>query len=174
MVHWWIVGGFGVAAGLWMAWRTLRITRSLVRRVAFVSLGLLMALVSAGVTRELGMDHGRIAWVRYSAQSLEQARRDGRVVLLDFTAEWCLNCKALEKAVLDRTEVAAAISQPGVTALKVDITSRSSDGWNLLHAYDRVSIPLLVVQKADGTVTLKSDAYTPEQVLTALKQALAK
>lgn len=96
------------------------------------------------------------------------------MVLLDFTAEWCLNCKALEKAVLDRTEVAAAISQSGVTALKVDITSRSSDGWNLLHAYDRVSIPLLVVQKADGTVTLKSDAYTPEQVLTALKQALAK
>ena len=174
MAHWWIVGGFGVAAGLWMAWRTLRITRSLARRVAFVSLGLLMALVSAGVTRELGMDHGRIAWVRYSAQALEQARSDGRVVLLDFTAEWCLNCKALEKAVLDRTEVAAAISQPGVTALKVDITSRSSDGWNLLHAYDRVSIPLLVVQKADGTVTLKSDAYTPEQVLTALKQALAK
>ena len=174
MVHWWIVGGFGVAAGLWMAWRTVRITRSLARRAVYGGLGLLMAVVSAGVTRELGMDHGRIAWVRYSAQALEQARHDGRVVLLDFTAEWCLNCKALEKAVLDRTEVAAAISQPGVTALKVDITSRSSDGWNLLHAYDRVSIPLLVVQKADGTVTLKSDAYTPEQVLTALKQATAK
>ena len=174
MVHWWIVGGFGVAAGLWMAWRTVRITRSLARRAVYGGLGLLMAVVSAGVTRELGMDHGRIAWVRYSAQALEQAKHDGRVVLLDFTAEWCLNCKALEKAVLDRTEVAAAISQPGVTALKVDITSRSSDGWNLLHAYDRVSIPLLVVQKADGTVTLKSDAYTPEQVLTALKQATAK
>ena len=174
VVHWWIVGGFGVAAGVWMAWRTVRITRSLARRAVYGGLGLLMALVSAGVTRELGMDHGRIAWVRYSAQALEQARHDGRAVLLDFTAEWCLNCKALEKAVLDRTEVAAAISQPGVTALKVDITSRSSDGWNLLHAYDRVSIPLLVVQKADGTVTLKSDAYTPEQVLTALKQALAK
>ena len=174
MVHWWIVGGFGVAAGLWMAWRTVRITRSLARRAVYGGLGLLMALVSAGVTRELGMDHGRIAWVRYSAQALEQAKHDGRVVLLDFTAEWCLNCKALEKAVLDRAEVAAAISQPGVTALKVDITSRSSDGWNLLHAYDRVSIPLLVVQKADGTVTLKSDAYTPEQVLTALKQATAK
>ena len=34
-----------------------------------------------------------------------------------------------------------------------------------------MSIPLLVVQKADGTVTLKSDAYTPEQVLKAASLA---
>ena len=94
--------------------------------------------------------------------------------MLDFTAEWCLNCKALESAVLHRPEVEKALALPGVAAIKVDITSRQSDGWNLLHAYDRVSIPLLVVQSAEGTVTLKSDAYTPEQVLTALQQAQAK
>jgi thiol:disulfide interchange protein len=133
---------------------------------------LLIAALSVGVTRALGVESG--GWIPFSTQALESAKAKGEVVVLDFTAEWCLNCKALESAVLHRSDVAEALSQPGVAAIKVDITSRASDGWNLLHAYDRVSIPLLVVQRPDGTVTLKSDAYTPEQVLKALEQARAR
>ncbi len=170
--HWWVVGAVGAAAGLWLAWRTLALTRRATMRALFVSVGLTIAVVSVGVTRALGMPSA--GWTPYTAAALEQAKAARKVVVLDFTAEWCLNCKALESAVLHRPEVAAALAQPGVAAIKVDITSRQSDGWNLLHVYDRVSIPLLVVQSADGAVTLKSDAYTPEQVLTALEQAKTK
>ncbi|MFM7807319.1 MAG: protein-disulfide reductase DsbD family protein, partial [Planctomycetota bacterium] len=164
--HWWLVGAIGAAAGLWLAWRTARLARGVGVRVVFVTLGLVIATLSVGVTRALGVES--VGWVPYSAAALEQAKADRKVVVLDFTAEWCLNCKALESAVLHRADVVDALAEPGVAAIKVDITSRRSDGWNLLHAYDRVSIPLLVVQSADGTVTLKSDAYTPEQVLKAL------
>ena len=170
--HWWLVGAIGAAAGLWLAWRALRLTRSVGARATFVSLGLVIAALSVGVTRALGAES--VGWVSYSAEALAKAKAERKVVVLDFTAEWCLNCKALESAVLHRADVVDALAEPDVAAIKVDITSRRSDGWNLLHAYDRVSIPLLVVQSADGTVTLKSDAYTPEQVLTALKQARAK
>ena len=170
--HWWVVGAIGAAAGLWLAWRTLRLAHGIGTRAAFVALGLLIAALSVGVTRALGVES--VGWVSYSAAALERAKAERKVVVLDFTAEWCLNCKALESAVLHRPEVVDALAAPGVAAIKVDITSRRSDGWNLLHAYDRVSIPLLVVQASDGTVTLKSDAYTPEQVLTALTQAKGK
>jgi len=171
LLHWWIMGALGAWAGVWLAWRTLYIARSKVRRTFFVVLGLLIAAISLSAARELGTDHGRIAWVRYSEQAFQQAKQEVSVIVLNFTAEWCLNCKALEHGVLDRADVSGAISQPGVRAIKVDITNRASAGWNLLHQYDRVSIPLLVIQKADGTVTLKSDAYTPDQVIKALQQA---
>jgi thiol:disulfide interchange protein len=59
-----------------------------------------------------------------------------------------------------------------VAAIKVDITNRQSEGWNVLHDYDRVSIPLLVVQDAKGKVILKSDAYTRTQVVEAIESAL--
>ena len=170
--HWWVVGAIGAAAGLWLAWRTLRLARGMVTRLAFTAAGLAIVVTSVGITRALGID--TIGWIPYSEAALAEARAARKVVVLDFTAEWCLNCKALESAVLHRPEVVDALDAPGVAAIKVDITSRRSDGWNLLHAQGRVSIPLLVVQAADGTVTLKSDAYTPEQVLTALRQAHGK
>ncbi len=173
-LHWWVVGGIGAAAGVWMAWRTLGITRRLARRAVFAGLGVGIAAVSLGVCGTLALDHGPIAWTRYTPEALAQAKAEGQVLVLDFTAEWCLNCKALERVVLGRGDVAAAISQPGVAAIMVDITSRQSDGWSLLHTYGRATIPLLVVQKADGTVVLESDAYTPEQVLTAIGQATAR
>ena len=167
--HWWLVGAIGAAAGLWLAWRTVRLARRFATRLVFVSLGLLIALLSVGITRALGVES--VGWIPYSAETLAKAKAEGKVVVLDFTAEWCLNCKALESAVLHRADVVDALAVPEVVAIKVDITNRRSDGWNLLHAYDRVSIPLLVVQSPDGTVLLKSDAYTPDQVLNALKQA---
>jgi len=173
-LHWWVVGGIGAAAGLWMAWRTLGITRRVVRRAVFAGLGVGIAAVSLGVCGTLASDHGPIAWTRYTPEALAQAKAQGKVLVLDFTAEWCLNCKALERVVLGRADVAAAISRPGVAAIMVDITSRQSDGWSLLHTYGRATIPLLVVQKADGTVVLESDAYTPDQVLTAIGQATAR
>jgi thiol:disulfide interchange protein DsbD len=170
--HWWVVGAIGAGAGLWLAWRTIRLARGAATRAVFVATGLLIAATSVAVTRALGVES--VGWIRYSAEALASAKAERKVVVLDFTAEWCLNCKALESAVLGRADVVEALAEPGVAAIKVDITSRRSDGWNLLHAYDRVSIPLLVVQSPDGTVTLKSDAYTPEQVLKALAQAQAK
>ncbi len=172
-LHWWVVGGFGAAAGVWLLWRTFAITSSANRRIVFGGVGLVIATLSLGITSELAA-RSRIDWIAYSEQALATAKAEHKVIVLDFTAEWCLNCKALESAVLNRPLVAEAINDQGVAAIKVDITSRKSDGWNLLHTFNRVSIPLLVVQRPDGTVVLKSDAYTPDQVITAVNQALAK
>jgi thiol:disulfide interchange protein DsbD len=171
--HWWVVGTIGAVAGAWLSWRTFRISPRWTPRAVFGGLGLLVVALSLGVTGSLATDSGRIAWIPYSAEALQRERDAGRVVVLDFTAEWCLNCKALERTVLDTERVAEAILQANAAAIKVDITSRRSDGWGLLHRFDRVSIPLLVVQRADGTVTLQSDAYTPDQVVTALREAAA-
>ncbi len=170
--HWWLIGATGSAAGLWLFWRTFRITKKAIFRLLFSGISIAVIALSVGVSMALG-GAGKTEWIPFSSEAVAAAKAKNKIMVLDFTAEWCLNCKALESAVLDSVDVATALAQSDVAAIKVDITSRKSNGWNLLHDYDRVSIPLLVVQDAKGKVILKSDAYTRAQVVEAIQSARA-
>ena len=43
-------------------------------------------------------DYGQLT--RYTPDRMQLAREEGNVVVVDFTAEWCINCKFLEATVL--------------------------------------------------------------------------
>ena len=93
------------------------------------------------------------------------------VVVLDFTAEWCLNCKTLEATVLQTPDVVAALDRGDVVPMKIDLTGENPDGVAKRNEAGRLTIPLLVVYGKDGTEIWKSDAYTPSQVLGAIEEA---
>src|SRR5690606_22644146 len=92
-LHWWPVVGFIALAGLWLAWRMFVIRTTTTKRVAFAMVDLVMAVGSiyAGVRVT---DRGPIDWTYYTPERFENAKAAGQVVVMDFTAEWCLNCKA--------------------------------------------------------------------------------
>ncbi|MFO0874838.1 MAG: cytochrome c biogenesis protein CcdA [Phycisphaerales bacterium] len=168
---WWIVAAFGVAAGAWLLWRTLRLTRSAAKIALFGGVGALVAAVSAyiGVTQT---SPGPIKWTYYTPDRFASALRSGNVVVMDFTAEWCLNCKALEAGVLFPEAVSSMLRQElGVTPIKVDLTGNNPMGNDMLRDAGRVTIPLLVVFAPDGTEVFKSDSYTQQQVLDAIQKA---
>ncbi|MEM0914797.1 MAG: thioredoxin family protein [Planctomycetota bacterium] len=167
---WWLAAGVVAAAGLWLAVRTLQIAPRLGQRLTFAGLGLVMAVGSMwmayGATRP-----SPIAWVYYSPEAFDAALDDGHAVMLDFTADWCLNCIALEKAVLESDAVVSRLRVDDVVAMKADLTSHQAPGWGKLEAVDRVAIPLLVVFSPDGQEVFKSEFYTPDQVVNAIDRA---
>lgn len=169
-LYWWAVGLVAAAAGLLMMLRTFRITPRIGPRIVFGGLGALILAASLLVAVRM-TDKGPIDWIYYTPERLAEARSDGDVVVLDFTAEWCLNCKTLEATVLATKQVAAALNGDGVVAMKVDLTGNNEAGNALLRESGRLTIPLLVVLAPDGTEIFKSDAYTPRQVLDAIAQA---
>ena len=172
VLHWWLIGLTGVAAGLWLVRRTLQIAKAPGAKAAFVAVGLFIAGVSAAIPPTLAIE--RLPWRPYSEDALVAARRDGNVVVLDFTAEWCINCKTFEKTILEADAVARVLREPGVTLLKADITSKDAPGKAKLAELGRVTIPLLVVYAPNGTEVLKSEAYTREQVIEAVRTARGK
>lgn len=92
-------------------------------------------------------ESGSIAWRAFSPESLAAARAGGKAVFIDFTADWCLTCKANEAAVLDRPKTAELFARTGVVALRADWTRADPAITGALAGYGRSSVPLYVVYR---------------------------
>ena len=169
-VYWWAVAASAIGAGGYMFARTMALAKSVRNRVMLGGASALIVAISVGVGVRM-TDKGPIPWTYYTPERFEQALARGDAVMLDFTAEWCLNCKTLEKTVLESSPVVARIAKGGVVPMKVDITGNNDPGRAKLKEAGRVTIPFLVVYAPDGTPKLESDLYTPAQVVEAIDRA---
>ena len=169
-MFWWPVMVLIAAGGAWLAIRTLQLASQKAIKIIFVGLGLiLIALPLWGAVRLA--DKGPIDWIHYTPERFEEALKNKKVVVMDFTAEWCLNCKALEESVLHNRQVINALSKESVIPMKVDITGNNPAGKIKLKVVGSLTVPLLVVFAPDGQTVFKSDFYTVNQVVAAIRQA---
>jgi thiol:disulfide interchange protein DsbD len=160
------------AAGAWLAWRTIQITTKPFNRAIFSGLGVILVVIAIAVGIRFTKG-SPVKWVYYTPQRLAEAQAQKRVVVLEFTAAWCLNCHLLEQAVLHQPSVVALLNSKAVTPIKVDLTARNPEGNQKLIDVGRRAIPYLVVYSSDGQQIFASDAYTVEELTEVLKQASA-
>ncbi len=169
-VYWWPVMLFCAAAGGWLAYRTFQITAKLKPRLFYGGLGALVAAVSVwGAVQLTG--RGPIDWVYYTPERFAEASENNKVIVMVFTAEWCLNCKALEQAVFKDPRITALFLNEDVVPMKVDITGNNRAGKAKLKEVGTLTIPLLVVFSPSGQQVFKSDFYTADQVIEAVTKA---
>jgi len=169
-IYLWVVTACVAGAGLWLAWRTLRIAKKTTPRVVFTLLGLLIAIGAVIIGNRL-TEEGPIDWEYYSPEVLQEKLAEGDVVVIEFTAEWCLNCKLLESTVLHSPRVVEAFAADDVTPIKVDLTGNNVSGNALLNEVGGLRIPLLIIIGPDGEEDFRGDFYTVNQVLDAIKQS---
>jgi thiol:disulfide interchange protein DsbD len=170
-IYWWPVMAFSLAAGGWLAYRTLQIASGKKIKAFFTGFGILVIAFSAWGAVRL-TDQGPIDWVYYTEKRFEAANNDKKVVVLVFSAEWCLNCEALEQGVLNNPKVAELFERNDVIPMKVDITGNNPEGKAKLREVGNLTIPLLVIFSPSGEQEFKSDFYTVEQILDAVNNAL--
>jgi thiol:disulfide interchange protein DsbD len=89
-----------------------------------------------------------------------------------FTAEWCLNCKALEQSVWSDRDLAGLLARKPIAPLRVDLTAENPAGKAKLREMGSLTIPFLAVLAADGRKVFKGDFYSVEQVRQAVALAL--
>lgn len=135
--------------------------------VAVVGSGRLAATPAAGATQ-----HGGIAWEPWSPQRQEALLAEGRPVLLDFTAAWCLSCQVNERVALANPEVEKALRERGVATLKADWTNRDETITKALASFGRSGVPLYVLYsgKSGQAPRILPEVLTPGLVLEALQE----
>lgn len=192
-LHWWAAAVFVAIACLWLAMRTMQITKSVPKRGVFGVLGLVVAvgaiLFAMDVTGNAKEDYlereARIAenrsaggadailtstWVDYSPELLARAREEGYVVVVDFTADWCINCKALEKQVLGAEPVHSRLRDDDVVMMKADLTSTRQPAWELMRELNQKAPPVLAVYGPgiEGDTPWMRNAYDTGTVMDAI------
>lgn len=170
-LFWWLVGLLVVVSGVWLIWQINKLAQSIGKRIVFSTLGIVLVLAGAmgsyTLTRKPPID-----WVYYTPELLEIALEKDKVVVLDFTADWCNNCHFLEATVLNPKPVSELLNSKDIVAMKVDITSPSNvAGTNLLVEMGGKQIPLLVVLSPDGKQVFKRDWFKASEVVDAIGQA---
>jgi thiol:disulfide interchange protein DsbD len=95
----------------------------------------------------VSVTHAGVTWEPFNDAALEAARATGRPVFVDFTAEWCINCKANEKLVLYTKAVGQAFLDKNVIALRADYTAKDPAIQKWLTKFERIGVPLYVLYR---------------------------
>lgn len=170
-IHWWVIALCGLAAGGWLVFRTFQISSKSTPRAVFSLVALLF--VGGGVV--LGVNRTNKAmhdfWLPYEPATLTEAVEGGKVVVIDFTADWCINCQFLKATILDREPVKTELRSEGVVPLLADLTSTKAPGWARLSDLGRTGIPTLAIFGPGLSEPWVASAYTSEHVMEALDMA---
>lgn len=121
-------------------------------------------------------DQEGLSWVPWTPDLVAQARQAGRIILVDFTAKWCLTCLANKRFALDVPEVRAQLSSLNVLMLRADNTNPNPQITAELKRHGRAGVPLVLVYPKDPTQAplILPEILTPTIVLNALAVAAGK
>ena len=109
----------------------------------------------------------------FTPQALERHLAAGQVVLVDFTADWCLTCKVNERATLGSQSVKDSMRQTNAVVLRADWTDGNEEITELIHKFGRSGVPLYVIfsPKHPDQPLVLPEVLTPRVVVDGLKAA---
>jgi thiol:disulfide interchange protein DsbD len=146
----WLLALSLVAMGILFSF-VLRVGRGTVRTLAFaLAIGSFVIAGFVGTTK-LSRTEATLSWEHGPLLSaMERARREGRPMLVDFTATWCGACKELDKLTFSDPAVKAEAGR--FLAVKIDATH--DDDPSVSSAMQRLSVrglPTVVLIDGNGT-----------------------
>ena len=117
---------------------------------------------------------GAIPREAWSAAKVASLRAEGKVVFVDFTADWCITCKVNEGTSLSSAGVAAAFTENNAAYLVADWTNRDEAIAKALAEHGRASVPLYLMYGPKGEPEVLPQMLTEGVVKAALTRAAAK
>lgn len=132
---------------------------------------LFVSISAASPTFQTSAESG---WQNFDPVALQRLVGEGKTVLVDVTATWCLTCKVNELGVFDNDKVRLRLGEPDVVRMRADWTRPDPTITMFLHQFSRFGIPLDVVygpRQPRGNAL--PELLTPGLLIQALDHAAA-
>ena len=132
-----------------------------------------VALGAWGSFQLLGPQKGELEWQPYDQAALQKHLSEGRVVFLDFTADWCFTCKVNERTALNIEETRELFDKLGIVPMKADKTVARPDIDQLLAELGnaKAAIPVYAVFTPEGERVVFDGMITHGTVKAKLAEA---
>jgi thiol:disulfide interchange protein DsbD len=130
-------------------------------------------VTEADATGSLKESVDGIDWQRWSPEAVAKARSEGRPVIVDFTADWCLTCQVNKKTSIEIPSVRAKLKSLNAVALLGDYTHFPDNITAELNRFNRAGVPLVLIYPKAATALpiVLPEILTPGIVLDALDRA---
>jgi thiol:disulfide interchange protein DsbD len=94
------------------------------------------------------LEFKRFKTVEDLQREVAAASADGKAVMVDFYADWCVSCIEMEHKTFTQPEVQAALE--GVVLLQANVTKNDDEDKRLYRHFDIVGPPTIAFYGADG------------------------
>ncbi|MFY9985452.1 MAG: thioredoxin family protein [Chthoniobacterales bacterium] len=141
------------------------------RSRVLAALGMVAVLVVAIGSYFFVTAPSEIPWQAFSQESLDNALQSGRPIFVDFTADWCITCKANERFALDSSAVRQAFAQNKVVVLRADWTHGDPEITQILKEHGRAGVPMYLFYPGgkDRPPVVLPELISSQSVLDAMK-----
>ncbi|MEG1451547.1 protein-disulfide reductase DsbD family protein [Brevundimonas sp.] len=145
------VAGLLLAFTLWLCGRYQSGGRRLILAVAIVAAvvtgpAIVFAMKAPPVLTAMANTDGKsLASQPWSGEAVETALAQGRPVLVNFTADWCVTCKINERAALASSGTAKALVDTNAVYMVGDWTNRDDAIARELERHGRSGVPLYLL-----------------------------
>ena len=122
-------------------------------------------MISTTLFSQDGIKFGKQSFV----QTLEQAKKENKLIFLDAFASWCGPCKLLDQNVFPKKEVGDYFN---ANFLNLHIDMEKGEGIEIAKKYGIYSYPTLLFIDGDGKVVYKAVGYmSPQELISIAKEA---
>jgi thiol:disulfide interchange protein len=117
---------------------------------------------------------GQINWAPFDLKMVKASLDRGQPVFMDYTAEWCANCKTNEKLFIETKKIRADLTATNILPMKADYTSEDETIEEWMEKLGRAAIPIYVIYYPDGSYDLLPEVITTAMLSSALHKASSK
>ncbi|MCA9078533.1 MAG: thioredoxin family protein [Planctomycetaceae bacterium] len=166
----------GLAIAVWMIGTLYDYSSTSQKKMAVRGSALVILLLISGFAWDQYRSANRpTLWEPFSGARVAELRKEGRPILIDFTATWCAICQTNKKYALKTEPTTEFLKEHNVAALVADYTHPDPEIKEWLDRYDSISLPLYLIfpPEPNADPVVFDGLVTQARIIDKLNEALS-